>query len=160
MEVSADKVVTILYTVTDQDGALVESSDEDRPLAYVHGAGSVIPGLESALEGKSAGDHVQVSVPPEQAFGERQEGLLQTISRDDLDDPDAVRPGMRLKAVDEDGSVVVTVVDVDEQGVTVDANHPLAGATLAFDVRIVDVREATAEERERGRAEQATWRPH
>lgn len=151
MQVDKHKVVTIDYTVKDEEGTVIDSSSGGEPLAYIHGTGNLIPGLESALEGKTKGEEVNAAVPPEQAYGERDDALLQAIPRDRFETGEQeLHPGMRFQAQSEQGAQVVTVVDVSDEEVTVDANHPLAGATLNFEVKVVDVRDATAEELEHG----------
>lgn len=147
MEVAKHKVVLIDYTLTDESGAVLDSSQGAEPLAYIHGIGNIIPGLEEALEGKSAGDALQVSVPPAQAYGERDDALTQAVPRDRFEGADELQVGMQFHTMSEAGAQqVVTVVGVEEDSVTVDANHPLAGVTLNFDVNVVEVREATEEE--------------
>ena len=153
MQVAKHKVVTIDYTVTDEGGAVIDSSSGGEPLAYIHGVGNLIPGLESALEGKSKGEEVNASIPPDQAYGERDEGLLQAVPRERFETGEQeLQPGMRFQAQSDQGSQVVTIVDVGDDEVTVDANHPLAGTTLKFAVTVVDVRDATAEELDHGHA--------
>lgn len=151
MQVAKNKVVTIDYTVTDEQGAVIDSSNGGEPLAYIHGIGNLIPGLESALEGKDQGENVNASIPPEQAYGERSEELMQVVPRERFDTGEQeLQPGMRFQAQSDQGAQVVTVVDVNDKEVTVDANHPLAGSTLNFAVTVVDVRDATAEELDHG----------
>ncbi|MEJ2644706.1 MAG: peptidylprolyl isomerase [Gammaproteobacteria bacterium] len=147
MEVAKHKVVLIDYTLTDAEGTVLDSSQGSEPLAYIHGIGNIIPGLEEALEGKSAGDALQVSVPPAQAYGERDNALTQAVPRDRFEGADEVKVGMQFHTMSEGGAQqVVTVIDVADDNVTIDANHPLAGVTLNFDVNVVEVRDATEEE--------------
>jgi len=145
MQIAKDKVVTMEYTLTDPEGTTIDTSRGREPLAYLHGAGGIIPGLEAALEGRSSGEHLQVTIAPEDAYGERDERLLQVVPRDRFDVED-VQVGMQFHAQSDQGVHVVTVVAVTDDEVTVDANHPLAGVTLKFDVEVVDVRDATEEE--------------
>ena len=152
MNVAKDKVVTIDYTLTGDGGDVLDSSQGGEPLTYLHGAGAMIPGLETALEGKSAGDAVKAVVPPDQAYGQKDPSLVQPVPRDRFSGVPDVRPGMQFTAEGKSGSRVVTVVSVDDRNVTVDANHPLAGQTLNFDVTVVDVRDATSEELSHGHA--------
>jgi FKBP-type peptidyl-prolyl cis-trans isomerase SlyD len=149
MQIVKQSVVTIDYTLTDPHGEVLDSSTPDEPLTYIHGSGSIIPGLENALAGKSAGDAIQVTIPPADGYGDRDEDLVQAVPRERFPDG-SIEVGMRFHAEGEDGTRVVTVVAVDAQKVTVDANHPLAGMTLAFDVKILEVRDATADELEHG----------
>lgn len=150
MQVAKHRVVSIDYTVSGSDKRVLDSSPEGQPLAYVHGAGTTIPGLEEALEGYDTGDDVKATVEPAKAYGERHEELVQAVPREMFQGEVEPEPGMQFQAQTEDGARVVTVVDVQDQQVTVDANHPLAGMTLHFDVHIADVREATSEEIEAG----------
>ncbi|HYO95136.1 MAG TPA: peptidylprolyl isomerase [Polyangiaceae bacterium] len=149
MQVESRKVITIDYTLTDESGEVLDTSKDDGPLSYLHGSGNVIPGLEAALEGRTAGDSLQVKVAPEDAYGERDEALVQALPRDQFPDGD-LEVGMRFRAQAGASTRVLTVVAVDDKDVTIDANHPLAGRTLSFDVTVRDVREATEEELEHG----------
>lgn len=149
MQVANDKVITIDYTLTDQEGEVLDSSKEQGPLTYLHGAGNIIPGLEAALEGKSAGDQLKVTIEPEEAYGLRDDALVQAIPRANFPDDD-IEIGMRFRAEGHGGSRIFTVVEVNDDEVTVDANHPLAGQKLSFDVTVVKVRDATAEELSHG----------
>lgn len=146
MQVAKDKVVSIDYTLTDDEGSVLDTSKGRAPLAYLHGAGNIIPGLEKALEGKQAGEQVNVRVAPAEAYGERDEALSQDVPMDMFQGVDNVEPGMRFQAQTSAGVQVVTVTKVENGTVTVDGNHPLAGKPLNFDVNVVDVREATEEE--------------
>lgn len=161
MEVSKNRVVTIDYTVTNRSGTVVDSSQGRSPLAYVHGAGKVIPGLEAALEGHRDGETVHATVPPEEAYGRRDERLRQPVPRSRFETGGReVEVGMQFRTAGSDGGQVVTVVDVSEDEVTIDANHPLAGETLRFDVMIVDVRDATPEELSDGDVHEPAGRYH
>lgn len=150
MQIAKHKVVSIDYTLTDTQGTVLDSSQGRGPLAYIHGMGNIIPGLETALEGKAPGDNLSVTVEPAQGYGERNEDLQQDVSRDLFEGVDRVEVGMQFQADGPQGPQVVTVRDVQTDTVTVDANHPLAGVTLNFDVTVVDVREATKEEMDHG----------
>lgn len=150
MQITANKVVTIDYTLTDEQGQVIDSSQGRDPLAYLHGFNNIIPGLEGALEGRSSGDSMNVVVAPGEAYGERDDALVQSVSRELFEDAEQLEVGMRFQSVSEQGVRLVTVVEVADDSVTVDANHPLAGVTLNFDVTVVDVREATQEELEHG----------
>jgi FKBP-type peptidyl-prolyl cis-trans isomerase SlyD len=144
------KVVSIHYTLKNKDGELLDKSAEGEPLSYIHGTESIIPGLEAALAGKSAGDKLSVSVAPEQAYGLRSESLVQELPRDAFEGIDDIREGMRLQAESEHGTRVITVTNVAADLIKVDGNHPLAGETLNFDVEVDDVRDATTQEIEHG----------
>lgn len=150
MQVSANKAVTIHYTLTNPNGDVIDSSRDGEPLAYIHGIGALVPGLERELEGKAAGDNVTVSLAPEDGYGERSEQLIQSVPKELFKMDGDIEVGMRFHAEAEHGIELVEVVAVDDDTVTIDANHPLAGQTLNFDVDIVDVRDATKEEIEHG----------
>lgn len=151
MQIVKDTVVAIDYTLKDDEGAVLDTSEGKEPLAYLHGAGNIIPGLEKALEGKAPGDELNVRVEPAEAYGEHSEELKQAVPRDLFKGVDDLQPGMRFQAQGGEGATqVVTVVDVAEDQVTVDANHPMAGMPLNFDVKVKEVREASEEEREHG----------
>lgn len=144
-------VVSMHYRLTDADGELLDSSEGAEPLAYLHGAGNIIPGLENALAGKAEGDSLQVQVEPADAYGEVHPELVQVVDREAFQGVDRVDVGMAFEAQGPDGRsrrIVVTAVEGDQ--VTVDGNHPLAGRQLNFDVQVTGVREATAEEIEHG----------
>lgn len=140
-------VVSMHYTLTNNDGEVLDTSEGSDPLVYLHGAGNIIPGLEKALTGKPAGASVQAKIAPAEAYGEVQPQLVETEPAAAFQGVDKIEPGMAFQAQGSDGSVrriVVTEVSGDE--VTVDGNHPLAGVELNFDVQVTDVREASAEE--------------
>lgn len=151
MQITNHSVVTIDYTLTNDQGEVIDSSSDGNPLSYIQGIGNIIPGLEAALEGKQAGDTLNVSIAPAQGYGERNDSLMQSVPRTMFESPDEIQTGMQFHTMTEDGNmVVVTVVEVGPETVTVDANHPLAGHTLNFDVTVVDVRPASPEEVEHG----------
>ena len=151
MRISEQKVVTMNYEVADDQGQLIDRSEEGGPLAYIHGNGQLIPGLETALEGRGKGDKVAVDVPPEQGYGERDEKGVQTVARNQFDDSVEIEVGMQFEAQDDDeGHQIVTVAAVDGENITLDTNHPLAGKNLRFEVEILDVRDASAEELSHG----------
>ncbi len=146
MQVADNKVISIHYTLTNDNGAVIDQSGTGQPLIYLHGAGNIIPGLENALTGKSAGDKLQVTVEPAEAYGERSEQMVQTVPRSMFDGINKIEPGMQFHAEGNTGPVVVTVTQIDGDDITIDGNHPLAGETLTFDVEIADIRDATADE--------------
>ena len=148
MQIAQKTVVTINYTLTDAKGEVLDSSqgpEGDEPLSYIHGLGMIVPGLEAALLGKSAGDQVKVTVAPEDGYGPRREGLVQKVSRDEFPDGD-IEVGMRFRSHGPGGMRILSVAALDDDTVTLDGNHPLAGATLNFDVKVLSVREATEED--------------
>lgn len=147
MIIQKDTVVTMHYTLKDDKGGLIQSSVDAEPFAYLHGSGNIIKGLEFALEGKKAGEKVKVAVEPQDAYGVRDDARVQSVPKEMFPDPDEVEIGSQFHAADPEGKpVVVTVVDVTEDSVTVDGNHPLAGERLHFDVEVLEVRGATHEE--------------
>lgn len=147
--ISQDKAVTIHYTVKNGEGVTLDQSAEERPLAFIFGRGMLIPGLEKVLEGKTAGEELNADISAADAYGERHDGLIQTVPRNLFGDQD-VNPGMQFRATTDHGEQSVMVVEVNDTEVTVDGNHPLAGVDLSFEVKVVDVREATAEELSHG----------
>lgn len=150
MQLTKHKVATINYTLKDkEDNVLDESSDST--FTYLHGANNIIPGLEKALEGSKAGDEVSVDVPPEDAYGERNLEMIQRVPRDMFPDEVEVKEGMQFHAQSSSGTpVIVTIDSIDGDEVVVDGNHPMAGKELHFDVKVVDIREATEKELEHG----------
>ena len=150
MVIAKDKVVAIDYTLKDSDGEILDQSNEGQPLSYLHGAGMLITGLESALEGKAAEDELQVVVEPIDGYGEFDEGLRQQVPRSEFADIEDLAVGMQFRVNAADGFIVVTVVDVNDDEVTIDGNHQLAGVTLHFDVKVREIRDATEEEIEHG----------
>ncbi|UTW44708.1 peptidylprolyl isomerase [bacterium SCSIO 12696] len=146
MSIQADSVVSIHYTLTDDDGVQLDSSQGGEPLVYLQGAGNIIPGLENALLGKAIGDELKVSVAPAEAYGEYQDGLVQSVPRNLFGDDQEVQAGMRFQAQTDNGPMSVVITDVSDDSVSVDANHPLAGKTLHFDVTVAELRDATEEE--------------
>jgi len=149
MQVGADKAVSIHYTLRDDAGEVLDSSDGRDPLTYLHGAGNIVPGLEKALEGKQVGDEVKVKVAPADGYGERDEENVRNVPRRRLPEG-KIEPGMRLRLQTEHGPMIVAVTAVQGDYVTIDGNHALAGMTLNFEVKVVEVRDATAEERTHG----------
>lgn len=140
-------VASIHYTLTNNSGEVLDSSDGAEPLAYLHGAGNIIPGLENALVGKTAGAALQVNIAPAEAYGEVQPELVQVVPREAFQGVDEIEPGMAFEAQDPQGqSRRIIVKSVADDEVTIDANHPLAGVELNFDVTVVDVRDASEEE--------------
>lgn len=146
-------VVSIHYTLKDDEGTIIDSSEGAAPLSYLHGAGNIIPGLEHALLGKTAGESLQVVVEPEHGYGEYQAELLQVVPRAAFEGVESIEVGMAFTAQASDGSQRRIVVrDVEGEDITIDANHELAGVDLHFSVEIVEVREATQEELDHGHA--------
>ena len=160
MKIGKDTIVSIDYTLTGDQGNVIDTSQGKEPLAYLHGAGNIIPGLENALEGKNQGDQVKVSIAPDQAYGPKEDGLIQQVPRTAFQGVDQVQAGMQFQANTQQGPRLITVVDVQGDQVTIDANHPLAGQTLHFDVNVVGIREATDDEKTHGHAHGAGGHHH
>ena len=146
MQIEQNSVVTLHYTLKDNDGNVIDQSD-DGSFLYLHGAMNIIPGLENALAGKSAGDEFSVSVSPEEGYGAKDPERIQEVPKEMFDNADEIKPGVQFHAQGPDGNaVVVTVIEVKDEAVVIDGNHALAGVDLNFSVTVVDVREATEEE--------------
>ncbi len=150
MRIAQNAVVAIDYTLTDDQGAILDTSDGREPLYFLQGVGQIISGLEEALEGRTAGDQFTVAIPPEKGYGVRNDSLISKVPRDRFPQDAEIEEGMQFRASSPDGPVVVTVTGVSLDFVMVDGNHPLAGQNLNFAVDIVSVREATESELEHG----------
>ncbi len=156
MKITKDHAVSFDYEVRNSRAELLDSSAEGgQPMAYVHGYASIIPGLEKALEGKTAGETLDVTIPPVEAYGLRDERRMGKVERSIFPAGAEIKPGMRFRATSEHGADSVVVTAVDGDTITVDANHPLAGETLTFNVTIRDVRPATPEEISHGHVHHA-----
>lgn len=150
MNVAKNTVVSMNYQLTDGEGNQLDSSDVNGPLSYVHGVGTMLPALEQELEGKEPGEKIEAVLQPEDAYGERNEDLVQNLPMEKFQGVDTVEPGMQFQMETEEGQFIVTVTDVQGDEVTIDQNHPLAGTELHFDIAINEVREATETEIEHG----------
>jgi len=150
MQAKADTVVSIDYTLKGNDGEVIDTSEGREPLAYLHGHGNIVPGLEKALEGKSEGEDVKVKVEPEEGYGPHRDELVQKVSMEAFAGIDEVEPGMKFNAESAQGPLVVKVTEIEGDQVTIDANHDLAGEELNFDVTVRGIREASPEELEQG----------
>ncbi len=137
------------YRLRDPEGKVVDSSDGGEPLWFVEGDGRMVPGLEKALQGRAVGDEFEATVAPEDAYGWPQRSLIRTVSREMIDaDVAELEPGMIFQVGSGGEHEVVRVVDVSDDAITVDANHPLAGVTFHFDIHVLEVRDATPEDSE------------
>ena len=145
MIICKDATVSFQYSLADKDGNALDASPIDEPLTYIHGQNAIIPGLERELEGKKIGDVLIVNVKAKDAYGERQEQMVQKIPRSNFQGQE-IKVGMRFEAKISTGSLSVVVKELTDEEVTVDGNHALAGKDLTFDVRIVDVRESAKKE--------------
>jgi FKBP-type peptidyl-prolyl cis-trans isomerase SlyD len=153
-------VVLIHYTLKDDGGAVLDSSAGSEPLAYIQGHGNLVPGLERALEGKQDGDSLAVTVSPADGYGTRDEKLVQRVPKRSLQGAGDIRKGLQFQARTEDGMRLFTVTAVVGDMVSLDGNHPLADKTLHFDIEVVSVRDATAEELEHGHVHGAGGHHH
>lgn len=160
MEIAQQRVVYIHYTLTNDTGEVLDSSPDAEPLAYLHGAGNIIPGLESALTGKQAGDKLNVRVDPAAGYGERDERLVQEVPKSAFQGVADIQPGMAFNAQSSQGPMRVVVTRVAGDMVTVDGNHPLAGEALNFDVEVAEVRDASSEELSHGHVHGAGGHHH
>ncbi|MFN3785391.1 MAG: peptidylprolyl isomerase [Thiothrix sp.] len=148
MQITQHAVVTMTYTLTNDHGEIIDRADAAQPFVYLHGANNIIPGLEKHLTGKQPNDNLTVSVPPAEAYGEYDERMTQTVPRSmfaGIPDEQIVI-GAEFHAQTAAGNQVIRIAAADAESVTIDANHPLAGVTLTFALKILEVRPATAEE--------------
>jgi len=146
MQIIENSVVSFHYTLTDKNGNVIDSSNGNAPLTYMHGGGQIVPGLENALAGKTVGEKLDVNVSAAEGYGEHHDFMVQQVPREAFQGVDDIQPGMQFQAQTPQGGMTVTVTAVDETTVTVDGNHPLAGQDLFFAVEIMTVRAATEEE--------------
>jgi FKBP-type peptidyl-prolyl cis-trans isomerase SlyD len=160
LEITADRVVLIHYTLKDDAGNVIDTSAGAEPLAYIQGHGNLVAGLEKALEGKQEGSTVAVSVTPEEGYGKHDSHLIQRVPKRTLQSAGAIKKGMQFQGRTDDGMRLFTVTAVIGDMVTLDGNHPLADKTLHFDVQVVSVREATSEELEHGHVHGAGGHHH
>jgi len=150
MNIEKNRVASIDYTLTNDNGEVLDSSSGREPLAYLHGVGGLIPGLEKELEGKAKGDKLVAIISPDQAYGIRSEELVQEIPLENFQNKEEVQVGAQFQVQNGDHVHIATVKSIGDTAATVDMNHPLADMTLHFDVEVMDVREATSEELEHG----------
>lgn len=150
MSITKDSVASFHYTLKDDDGNTIDTSEGQEPLPYLHGAGNIVPGLERELEGCVIGDKLSVVVKPLDGYGELNETLMQELPKSMFAGVDDIQAGMDFHADTDNGQQMVTVTKVEGDTVTVDGNHPLAGKNLHFDIEVTEVREASSEELEHG----------
>ncbi|MGI1669739.1 MAG: peptidylprolyl isomerase [Neptuniibacter sp.] len=150
MQIAEKLVVSIHYTLKDAQGNTLDSSNGQEPLPFLCGANNIVPGLENALLGKSVGDKLDVVVQPEEGYGEVRADLVQKVDRANFQGIDDIQVGMQFMAEAPWGQQPVAVTKVEDDGVTLDGNHPLAGQVLAFSVEVVEIREATEDEAQHG----------
>lgn len=160
MQIADKTVVEIHYTLTNDEGAVLDSSEGQEPLAFLCGAQNIIPGLEKALIGKQVGDKLEVNVTPEEGYGEVHEEMIQKVPHENFEGIESVEVGMQFMAQAPWGEQPVTVIKVEDDGITLDGNHPMAGQNLNFAVEVVEVRAASDEEVEHGHAHGAGGHHH
>ncbi len=150
MPIEDRKVVSFHYTLKNEAGEDMESSRDRDPMVYLHGYRNIVPGLENAMKGREVGDTFEVTVPPAEAYGEHNPDSVQRISAKHFSNIKRLSPGQMVSLQTRQGPVQAVVLKVGRFNVDVDANHPLAGRTLTFDVEITDIRDATKEEIDHG----------
>jgi FKBP-type peptidyl-prolyl cis-trans isomerase SlyD len=150
MQIAENTVVSFHYTLTDDQGQVLDSSQGREPLVYLQGVGQIVPGLEKAMEGRKIGDQFKVDVVPEEGYGVRHAELVQEVPREAFQGVEDIQPGMQFQGRGPQGVINVTVTKVEDDKVHIDGNHPLAGQALHFDVEVTDVRAASEEELSHG----------
>lgn len=145
MKIAQQKVVKLHYSVMDKDNNAIDSSFDNEPLEFIVGSGFLIPGLEDALIDKQAGDTFTVEVAAKDGYGERHDGLMQAVPKSMFEGMD-IEVGMQFRATTDEGEQTVVIIDIQDEDVVVDGNHPLSGIDLTFDVEVLEVRDATEEE--------------
>lgn len=160
MNVAKDCVVAFHYRLTEADGTEFETSRDGEPTLYLHGHGNILPALEEAFEGRASGDIFSATLSPEQAYGFRRDGSHQRIPIKHLVSKAKPKPGMVASVNTDEGVRQVTIVKVGKFNVDVDTNHPLANKTITFDIEVIDVRAASAEELAHGHAHGAGGHQH
>ena len=146
MQIGERTVATFHYTLTDDKGNVIDSSANGQPLAYLHGAGNIVPGLERQLAGRSEGDKFDAVVSAEEGYGESNPMMIQVVPREAFQGVDNLEVGMQFQAQTGQGALPVVIAKIEGDQVTVDANHPLAGQTLHFAIEVTSVRDASVEE--------------
>lgn len=159
MQAAPQKVVSIEYTLTDDAGQVIDTSDGREPLSYLHGANNIVPGLEKAIEGKAVGESVEVSLTPEEGYGVYDKRLIQNIAVRKLPEKKP-KVGMQFRLETSAGPRGFIVTAVRGDYATLDGNHPLAGKALNFKVKVVAIRDATADENTHGHAHGAGGHAH
>jgi FKBP-type peptidyl-prolyl cis-trans isomerase SlyD len=160
MQIAKNSVTAFHYTLTDDAGQVIDSSDGHEPLVYLHGSGQIVPGLEKQMEGRVSGDKFTADVTPEEGYGVHHPELMQEVPLSAFQGVENIEPGMQFQGRGPEGEINVTVSKVDGDTVFIDGNHPLAGKTLHFAVEVTAVRGATDEELEHGHAHGAGGHHH
>ncbi|MEW4451906.1 peptidylprolyl isomerase [Bremerella sp. JC817] len=152
MKVAKNTVVSIAYTLKDAEGNVLDAADASEPLAYLHGIGNLIPGMEKALDNRDSGESFEVVIPPEEGYGAFDDDLVWELDKDQFGELGEVEVGTQFVLETEDDQVLVTVVEIRDEVVIVDGNHELADETLFFEITVLEVRDATPEELDHGHA--------
>lgn len=152
MKIEKNKVVSFHYKLREEGGEVFENSHDSDPVLYLHGHRGMLPGLEDAMVDKESGDSFSVTVSPDKGYGQRKEGAIQRVPKKHLLTKGKLTPGMIVQINTEHGGQEAILIKVGLKNVDVDANHPLAGKTLVFDVEVIEVRDATEEEIAHGHA--------
>jgi FKBP-type peptidyl-prolyl cis-trans isomerase SlyD len=160
MQIAQNSVAAFHYTLTDDQGQVIDSSAGRDPLTYLHGSGQIVPGLEKQMEGRSAGDKFSAEVAPEEGYGVHHPELMQEVPREAFQGVEDIQPGMQFQGRGPQGEINVTVTRVENDKVFIDGNHPLAGKTLHFAIEVAEVRAASAEERAHGHVHGAGGHHH
>ena len=150
MQIARNRVVTLDFKMFSEENEVLESSQEEGPLVYMHGIGELPEGLEEELDGKQAGDAVDVTLAPEDAYGEYDASLVQAVPREQFEELDDIKVGMRFEAETDEGPRVVHVIALEDDKVIVDGNEPYAGRTVRFEVKVLGVRQASEDEIDHG----------
>lgn len=153
MHVTKDKVITIEYTMTDNEGHIIDTTDNGEPLSFIQGKGSLLPAIEAAVEGTQIGQQLTITLEPDQAYGQRDENLITKVPRDHVDTPGELEVGLKLKRRNVARIIPITVIAFDDESVTLDASNPLAGATVSIDLVVVEVRDAVDAELKSGKVQ-------
>ncbi|MBE0637677.1 MAG: peptidylprolyl isomerase [Bacteroidales bacterium] len=162
MKIGKNKVVGFHYTLTDGENNIIDSSSSREPLTYLHGHHGIIPGLEAELEGKAVNDEFKVSIQPEKAYGAYNNDLVFEVNRSNFSDPESIEVGIQVQGQMAEGEppTLLTVIEVHDDVIVLDGNHPMAGQTLNFDVKVVEIRDASAEEIDHGHVHGAHGHHH
>ncbi|MBT3241845.1 MAG: peptidylprolyl isomerase [Bacteroidetes bacterium] len=150
MKIDANKVVAINYTLKSDDGTVLDSSEGKSPLPYIQGTGQLIPGLEKELEGKEVGEKMDIVIAPAEAYGEVNKEMVFDVSKEGFRGNEELKVGMQVEVEMDKGKSIAAVTKIEDDNVTLDLNHPLAGMTLHFNVEIMEVRKASEEELSHG----------
>ena len=150
MKIEEGKVIFLNFVLTDQDGEVIEDTKEVGDFAYIHGMGDFIPKVEELLEGKTKGYETKFTLSPEEGYGEYSEELLYEMPKSNFEGFEDIYEGLDFQAETDEGVIPLTIIEINDDVIIADGNHPFAGKTITFDLKVADVREATEEELEHG----------